>query len=75
MAKISIVIKGGTPDCKIVTKESIAYSIRELKASWKLVSTNAKVKIELIFTKKDVPTMDDLIKTLNDMGYIVGEKN
>lgn len=74
MAKISIVVKGGTPNYKIV-KDSIAYSIRELKASWKLVSTNTDIKIELIFTKKDVPTMEDLIETLDGMGYTVKEND
>lgn len=73
MAKISIVIKGGAQNCKIATKEGITYSIRELEASWKLVSTNTDVKIELVFRKKDLPTMEDLKQTLNDMGYVVSE--
>lgn len=71
MAKISIVVKGGTPNYKMVTKDSITYSIRELKTSWKLVSANTDIKIELIFTKKDVPTMEDLLETLDGMGYDV----
>lgn len=73
MAKISIVIKGGTPNCKIVTKDNITYAIMELQASWKLVSTNTDIKIELIFTKKDVPTMKDLLETLDGLGYDIKE--
>lgn len=75
MPKLSIFVKSETPNYNMVTKDSITYSIRELKASWKLVSTNADIKIELIFSKKDVPTMEDLLETIDGMGYTIKQND
>ncbi len=75
MPQLSIFVKSETPNYNMVTKDSITYSIRELKASWKLVSTNTDIKIELIFTKKDVPTMEDLLETIDGMGYTIKQND
>lgn len=69
MAKLTIVISGGNQNYKTVNKDGITYAVKELKETWKLVSINTNIKIELIFSKKDVPTQETLIETLNDMGY------
>lgn len=73
MAKISIVVKGGTPSYKTATKDNITYAIKGFQTSWKLVSINTDIKIELIFTKKDVPTIKDLLETLDGLGYVINE--
>lgn len=72
MTTITYTIKGmQKSDRGVATKDGVEYEMRELQNSWKLVTKSGAAKIEIKWSKNDLPSFSDWCEELSRMGYII----
>lgn len=50
-------------------KDGVEYEMRELQSKWKLVTSEGVAKLELEWSKKDLPSFTDWCTELSKIGY------
>ncbi len=75
MAKLTVVINKEQANIGTVEKDGIIYDVRETNTLWKIKSKDVSPQLEIQFSKKDIPTAEELMDTISKMGYIKKETN
>ncbi len=75
MAKLTVVINKEQANIGTVEKDGIIYDVRETNTLWKIKSKDVSPQLEIQFSKKDIPTAEELMDTISKMGYIKKEIN
>lgn len=75
MTQVTVVINKEPTNIGIVEKDGIIYDVRETNTLWKIKSKDVSPQLEIQFSKKDIPTADELMDTISKMGYIKKEIN
>lgn len=75
MTQVTVVINKESTNIGIVEKDGVLYDVRETNTLWKIKSKDVSLQLEIQFSKKDIPTADELMDTISKMGYIKKEIN
>ena len=75
MTQVTVVINKEPANIGAVEKDGVLYDVRETNTLWKIKSKDVSPQLEIQFSKKDIPTADELMDTISKMGYIKKEIN
>lgn len=75
MTQVTVVINKEPANIGAVGKDGVLYDVRETNNLWKIKSRDVSPQLEIQFSKKDIPTADELMDTISKMGYIKKEIN
>ena len=75
MTQVTVVINKEPTNIGAVEKDGVLYDVRETNTLWKIKSKDVSPQLEIQFSKKDIPTADELMDTISKMGYIKKEIN
>lgn len=64
MTQVTIVINKEPINIGIVEKDGVLYDVRETNTLWKIKSKDVRPQLEIQFSKKDIPTADELMGTI-----------
>lgn len=69
MMQVTVVINKEPTNIGTVEKDGVIYDVRETNTLWKIKSKDVSPQLEIQFSKKDIPTADELMDTISKMGY------
>ena len=75
MTQVTVVINKEPANIGAVEKDGIMYDVRETNTLWMIKSKYISPQLEIQFSKKDIPTAEELMETISKMGYIKKETN
>lgn len=64
MTQVTVVINKEPINIGIVEKDGVLYDVRETNTLWKIKSKDVRPQLEIQFSKKDIPTADELMGTI-----------
>lgn len=75
MTQVTVVINKEPANFGTVEKDGVLYDVRETNTLWKIKSKDVSPQLEIQFSKKDIPSAEELMDTISKMGYIIKEIN
>lgn len=75
MTQVTVVINKEPANIGTVEKDGVLYDVRETNTLWKIKSKDVSPQLEIQFSKKDIPSAEELMDTISKMGYIIKEIN
>lgn len=73
MTQVTVVINKEPTNIGTVEKDGVIYDVSETNTLWKIKSKDVSPQLEIQFSKKGIPTAEELMDTISKMGYIKKE--